>query len=119
MTHESPQQRAALTNEERLHKELRGLSQERRELLAERQRLQEINKLLRASLGDAAEAATGIIEQLQAQVRALERARELLQTLADLQNGPPLPKYEEAWNKAMEDIRAYLASTEHVENEHE
>ena len=38
----------------------------------------------------------------------LARSIELLTELAELQNGPPLVKYEKEWNKTMEDVWEFI-----------
>ena len=44
--------------------------------------------------------------------RDLKEARDHLQALHDLQNGPPLPTYTAAWNEIMDKVEAFLARTE-------
>ena len=39
---------------------------------------------------------------------ALEKTVDTLEWLVDLQNGPPLPSYEDDWNRAMERARRIL-----------
>ena len=38
----------------------------------------------------------------------LARSIELLTELAELQNGPPLVRYEKEWNKTMEEVWDFI-----------
>lgn len=42
----------------------------------------------------------------------LARSIELLTELADLQNGPPLVKYEKQWNETMENVWEFIHNYE-------
>ncbi len=42
----------------------------------------------------------------------LDRSIELLTELAELQNGPPLVKYEKQWNQTMEDVWEFIHNYE-------
>lgn len=75
------------------------------------------------------EVVPALLEQLaqaakrEATVRELEQSNrdlaDVLQDLCDVQNGPPLPKYEAAWSDTMElaerllEARAHLAKESH------
>jgi hypothetical protein len=47
----------------------------------------------------------------EAQAAQLQEAREAIQLLMDVQNGPPLVTYEPLWNEAMDRARAFLAKS--------
>lgn len=47
--------------------------------------------------------------------RLWDELADTLRSLADLQNGPPLPKYEDDWNRTMERTYAVLAEVEGLE----
>ena len=52
--------------------------------------------------------ATVISQSYPAALRALAETRRVLEELCDLQNGPPLVKYEEDWTRVMAEARALL-----------
>ena len=56
------------------------------------------------AFADGLEALKAIAEKQQAQLL------EALIDLVDVQNGPPLPKYAEEWEKAMKVARALIAA---------
>lgn len=50
-----------------------------------------------------------LCDSYDAQQKEITRLREALQLLFDTQNGCPLPKYEDDWNRSMELSRKALA----------
>jgi len=103
-------QLAALTEERDQHKAARELAvMERDHHMADKARLAEENAQLQCILGEAEEAAR--VEEVRATKAEADNARlrEALQDLMDVQNGPPLVRDEEDWNKAMSSARAALS----------
>jgi hypothetical protein len=80
-----------------------GITTRDAELAAQREEIQILKAIVHGAT-DVADENGGLREEI-------ARLKEILQLLVDTQNGCPLPKYEEDWNRTMNEARAALEKT--------